>query len=231
MKRKDRKNVIKEKDETTKERTGNLNIHKNRYYHQSKAPVERIQSTFSSVITKKRKKIVLFSDSILKNLRMGEFNSFIKKREVSLKAFPGAKARQLNHYTIPLLEDNTYDGAIIHVGKNNLLSNDKSTNDICKEIINIVPRCRNDNIGMIFISSIAYSSKVNPSLLQQLNGLLFDECRRNGFKFVDNGAVSEIDLWTDGIHMIESGKRIIANNLINSLNYFLEFMNPVSWYL
>ena len=42
----------------------------------------------------------------------------------------------------------------------------------------------------------------------------------NGFNFVDNGAVSEIDLWTDGIHMTENGKRIIANNLINSLNYF-----------
>ena len=160
---------LKKRMKLLKEKTGNLHIHKNRYYYQSKAPVERIQSTFSSVITKKRKKIVLFSDSILKNLRMGEFNSFIKKGEVSLKAFPGAKARQLNHYTIPLLEDNTYDGAIIHVGKNDLLSNDKSTNDICKEIINIVPRCRNDNIGMIFISSIAYSSKVNPSLIQQLN--------------------------------------------------------------
>ena len=84
---------------------------------------------------------------------------------------------------------------------------------------------------MIFISSIAYSSKVNPVPVQQLNGLLFDECRRNGFKFVDNGAVSEIDLWTDGIHLIESGKRIIVNNLINSLNYLLEFMNPVSLYL
>ena len=111
MKRKDKNNVIKEKDETSKERTGNLHIHKNRYYHQSKAPVERIQSTFSSAIMKKRKKIILFSDSILKNLRirMGEFNSFIKKGEVSLKAFQGAKARQLNHYIIPLLEDNTYD--------------------------------------------------------------------------------------------------------------------------
>ena len=217
MKRKDRKNVIKEEDETTKERTVNLHIHKNRYYHQSKAPVERIQSTFSSVITKKRKKIVLFSDSILKNLQMGEFNSFIKKGEISLKAFPGAKAKELNHYTIPLLQDNTYDGAIIHVGINDLLSSDKSTSNICKEITNIGLRCRNYNIGMIFISSIAYSSKVNPSLLQQLNGLLFDECRRNGFKFVDNGAVSEIDLWTDGIHMIESGKRIIENNLINIL--------------
>ena len=74
------------------------------------------------------------------------------------------------------------------------------------------------------------SSKLNPESIQQLNGLLFDECRRNGFKFIDNGVVSEIDLWTDGIHMIESGKLIIANNLIISLNHFLEFMNLVSRY-
>ena len=98
-----------------------------------------------------------------------------------MKAFPGAKARELNNYTIPLLEDNTYDGAIIHVGINDLLNNDKSTNDICKEIVDIGLRCRNINIGTTFISSIAFSSKVNPSLIQQLNGLLFDECRRNGF--------------------------------------------------
>ena len=145
-----------------------------------------------------------------------------------MKAFPEAKARRLNHYTIPLFEDNTYVGAIIHVCINDLPSYDKSTNDICKEIIDIGLRCRNNNIGMTFISSIAY---INPSLIQQLNGLLFDENRRNGFKFVDHGAFSEIDVWADGIYMIESGKRIIANNLINSLNYFLEFMNPVSWYL
>ena len=91
MESKGRKNIIKEKDETTKERMGNLHIHKNRYYHQSKVPVKRIQSTFSSVITKKRKKIFLFTDRILKNLRMGEFNCFIKKGESSLKAFPGEK--------------------------------------------------------------------------------------------------------------------------------------------
>ena len=89
MKRKSKNTVIKEKNETSKERTGNLDIHKNRYYHQPKASVKRIQSTFSSAIMRKRKKIVLFSYSILKNLPMGEFNSFIKKREVSLKRFQG----------------------------------------------------------------------------------------------------------------------------------------------
>ena len=46
---------------------------------------------------------------------MGEFISFIVKGEVSLKAFPGAKARQLNHHTIPLLEDNAYDAAYMLV--------------------------------------------------------------------------------------------------------------------
>ena len=147
-----------------------------------------------------------------------------------MKELLGAKVRQLNHYIIPLLEDNTCDAAVINVGMNNLLSNIKSTNDIYKEIIGICLGYRNNNIGMIFNSSIAYSSKVNPSVMQQLNGLLPDQCRRNGFTFVDNGAVSEIDFCTDSIHMIESGKPIITNNLINSLNYFLEYVNPVSWY-
>ena len=52
------------KRKVIKDRTGNLDIYKNRFGHQPKAPVERIQSTFSSAVTRKRKKIVLFSDSI-----------------------------------------------------------------------------------------------------------------------------------------------------------------------
>ena len=58
---------------------------------------------------------------------------------------------------------------------------------------------------------------------------MYDE--RNGFTFVDKGAVTENDLWVDGIHLQESDKRIIANNLINSFNHFLEYANPFRWYL
>ena len=52
----------KKKEKEGKERKGrkdNLDIHKNRYYHPPNAPVERIQSTFSNTITRKRKKLVL----------------------------------------------------------------------------------------------------------------------------------------------------------------------------
>ena len=75
MKGKDKNTVIKKKKEkskcnieTIKERKGNVDIYKDMYYHQPKAPVKRIQLIFSSALTRKPKKIFLFSNSIFKNL-------------------------------------------------------------------------------------------------------------------------------------------------------------------
>ena len=93
-----------------------------------------------------------------------------------------------------------------------------------------------DSITCTFaISKICQNSKTNKikkgaeTIIQVIAKI--DQCRRIGFKITDNKTVSEIDLWTDGIHLIGSGKHIIQNNLINNLNDFLEFMNLVSWYL
>ena len=41
-----------------------------------------------------------------------------------------------------------------------------------------------------------------------------------GYNFIDNGVVSKIDLWTDGIQILDSDKTKTANNLISSFNYF-----------
>ena len=190
-----------------------------------------MQSSYSNIVSRKKKKIVIFSDSILKNLRMEEFNSFVKEGEVYLKAFPGAKANQLNYQTIPVIQGNNYDAAAIHVGINDLLSSNKSFNGMCRDIISIGLRCRSNNISKVFISSIACSSKIIKVLMQRLNRALYDKCRRIGFTFVDIGAVTENDLWVDGIYLQGSGKRIIANNLINSFNHFLESASPLRWYL
>ena len=100
----------------------------------------------------------------------------------------------------------------------------------CRDI-SIGLRCRRNNLSEVVISSIAYSSIINTVLMQRLNRALYDECRRNGFTFVDNGAVTENDQWVDGIYLQEGGKHIIANNLINNFNHFLESENPFGWYL
>ena len=160
-----------------------------------------MQSSCSNIVSRKKKKIVIFSDSTLKNFRIGEFNSFVKEAEVYLKAFPEAKANHLNYQTIPAIEGSNYDAAAIHVGINDLLSSNKPVNDICRDIISIGLRRRSNNISKVFISSIACNFKINTVLMQRLNGALYDECRRTGFTFVNNGVVTENDLWVDGIHL------------------------------
>ena len=133
-------------------------------------------STYSNVVRNKKKNIVLFTGSILKTLRMGELNRHINGGKVHLKSFPGSKANQLNHHTIPILEEHQYDAAAIHVGINDLLKgmpNNVCVDSICNDILEIALRCRNHSIGEVFISGVAYGSKVSNELIQQLNNLLY----------------------------------------------------------
>ena len=119
-KEKDQNTVIKEKQknekseiQTIKERKVYLDIHYYQYYHQPKANVARIKSTFSNAVRRKRKKIILYRDSILKDLRMGEFNSFIKEGQVYLKAFISrGKCKTVKSSYHRFLEDNTYNAAL-----------------------------------------------------------------------------------------------------------------------
>ena len=102
----------------------------------------------------------------------------------------------LNYQTTPVIRGSNYDAATIHVGINDLLLSNKSANDICRNIISIGLRCRSNNISKVFISSMV--------LMQRLNSVLYDECPQNGLTFVDNGVVTENDLWVHGIHLQET---------------------------
>ena len=152
----------------------------------------------------KKKYIALYS--ILKTLCIGELNHQINGGKVHLKSFPGSKAIQLNHHTIPILEEHQSDAAAIHVRINDLLSRmfnnvTVTVDSICNDIFEIALHCHNHNIGEVFISSVAYSSKVNHELIQQLNDLLYKGCIEHGYNFIDNGAILTTDPWIDRIHL------------------------------
>ena len=49
---------------------------------------------------------------MLKTLRMREFNKHLEEEIAHLKAFPASKAQQLNHHSIPIVQEHEYDGAI-----------------------------------------------------------------------------------------------------------------------
>ena len=49
------------------------------------------------------------------------------------------------------------------------------------------------------------------------------------FFFIDNSAVAQRGLWKDRVHMVESGKCLVANNSICHLNIFLELRKHLIW--
>ena len=65
--------------------------------------------------------------------------------------------------------------------------------------------------------------------IQNLNESLYEECKKYSFCFIDIGAVLEQDLWKDGIHQTESGRVIVAINLINYLINVLRPVNHAMW--
>ena len=147
-------------------------------------------------------------------------------KKVHLKSFLRLKAKQLNHHAIPFLEEHQYDTAAIHVGINDLLkgmSNNVTVtvDNICNDIFEIALRFRNYNTGEVCISRAANSSKRSHKSIQQLNNLFYKRCTEHGYNFIDNGAVSTTNFWTDGIHLLESGITKIAKNLRSSFNYLL----------
>ena len=46
-------------------------------------------------------------------------------------------------------------------------------------------------------------------------------CKNNNFIFVDNSNTLNVHLFDDGLHLVELGRCILANNLIDCINNFL----------
>ena len=79
-------------------------------------PLQRIKNSYRNTVTHKKGDIALFSDSIPRGTNIKKINRQIQGGGIHVKAFPGAKSTQFNHYVTPTLEEYSYDAAIIHAG-------------------------------------------------------------------------------------------------------------------
>ena len=107
--------------------------------HDFRTEARKSKDTISFKMT--NNKIIIFSDSIAKSMKMKEFNKSVENKNgrTKLKAFPGATANQLCHYTLPTLTEMKPETAVIHVGKNNIAYKGKERN--CLEIAKRNSKC------------------------------------------------------------------------------------------
>ena len=58
-------------------------------------------------------------------------------------------------------------------------------------------------------------------------------CHKNNFVFIDHQSITSNDLWVDGIHPTNSGKAILARDVVEKVNGFLgqnsNFQRSLIW--
>ena len=127
------------------------------------------------------------------------------------------------HYIKPTLETGFYDSAISHVGVNDLL-NDKSpssTDNLMSNLVNIVNKCKSFGVMDLLVSRIAFKKRLPYTVIKKVNEKIVDTCKKNGIVFIGNGNISNMDLYQDGLHLLERGNCLSAKKFIFALKNFL----------
>ena len=179
-------------------------------------------SSYANMLSK-GKKVAVIGDSLVKRIRGKELSRNMNKGKAFVKSFPGATNKQLNHYVIPTLIEESPDIVVIHCGTNDINPRFKQPHldaeKIANDMIEIGKTCRNNGVNEVFISSIVCRS-VEAEMLKvdEVNKMVRDLCIKEGFAFIDNSFIGKQFLWKDGIHLLNDGTTLLANNILNSLN-------------
>ena len=82
----------------------------------------------------------------------------------------------------------------------------------------IAHQCKDHGAKEIILPSDVATGRVNADVIIHFNESMKILCRAYGFCFVNNDNISEGNLYKDRLHLLEAGKRILANNFINGIN-------------
>ena len=137
--------------------------------------------------------------------------------------FPGASSRQLLHYMDIYLEGIQVDTVLLWVndiGVNGLLnySNQSRTDSLMNNIVCMVEKSRNYGIKNSLLSGIVLTKRVSLDVLMKVHKMISNFCNINSLYYIDNRNIRAEGLYKDGLHLLDKGKIVLANNFIINLN-------------
>ena len=98
------------------------------------------------------KKVIVSGDSIIRGIKVRDFNQQVKNGYAKFKSFPGCNSKEMLHYIEPTLETCFYDSTILHVGVNYLLNNKspRSIDNLVSNVVKIVNKCKSFGVMNLF---------------------------------------------------------------------------------
>ena len=127
--------------------------------------------------------------------------------------------KQMETYVKPILNDNTPDVLLLHIGCNDICNKQLTENQVAEWIVKIGRQRKESNVNNVFISSLICSAQIrlNDKVIT-VNNILKHVCKLNGMGFIDNSNICAKNLFENGLHLNNDGKVILANDFIYVLN-------------
>ena len=89
-------------------------------------------------------------------------------------------------------------------------------------------KCRGFGVKRVFLSGIIYTKRIPWQILNDVHDRLVSLFERLEINYIDNRNIWETHLFKDGLHLLDTGKRILADNFIFNLNNFLyQIQQPI----
>ena len=94
------------------------------------------------------------------------------------RPFIGATLKQMETYVKPILNDDTPDVLILHIGCNNIGNKQHTENEIAEWIVKMDRQCKENKVNYIFISSLICRAqkKLNDKVIS-VNNILKRVCK------------------------------------------------------
>ena len=121
------------------------------------------------------------------------------------------------------------DIVLIYAGINDALNNKSQSNteNLLSNIKYMVDKYRKFGVKNILTSCLVFTTRVSVEVLEKIHEKLHAFCSSYGLIYIDNRNIRGVHLCQGNLHLLQSGKKILLNNLISYLNSnFLMYLHP-----
>ena len=114
------------------------------------------------------------------------------------------------------------DTIILHIGVNDILQNSTPDNVInhIKNVLLMLKIWRDFGVNRVLLSGIVYTKRISLNILEDIHNQLVNLSRNLDIYHIGNRNICGLHLFKDDLHLLESGKKIFANNIIFYLNNY-----------
>ena len=182
---------------------------------------DRLSAEIGNSNKKSKMKIFVLGDSIVKNINGWSISEILKKNHnVYVRSFSGSKVRCMVDYAKPCIRENDPDHIILHVGTNDLNS-ENNAEQISKSILDLAKDLTSQKRSVTVSGIVPRNDEWN-NKAAEVNEHLRVMCQESGISFIEHSKYinPRKHLNRSKIHLNEKGTFILGNKLLDYIKSF-----------